>query len=51
MVFIKKPEPTESAIASATPIVAASTNEVDTEGRTFLFSRPSKKTKKWNQVA
>lgn len=36
MVLIKKPEPTESAKASATPIEAARAKEVDTEGRNFF---------------
>ena len=42
MVFIKKPEPMESAKASATPMPAASAKEVDTEGRSFLLSWSAK---------
>lgn len=49
MVFIKKPEPAESATASAMPIVAASIREVDTEGRTFLLRSPS--VRKWKHIA
>lgn len=45
MVFIKKPEPTESAKASATPMIAASAKEVDTEGRNFLSWRSPRQSK------
>ena len=36
MTSIKKPEPKESATASAIPMLAASAKEVDTEGRRTL---------------
>lgn len=38
IVFIKKPEPTESIIASTTPSPVASAKEVDTEGSSSLPS-------------
>lgn len=37
MIFIRKPEPTESATASAMPMPAASAKEVDTEGRSIFL--------------
>uniref|UniRef100_A0A2P2M5V9 MATE efflux family protein 2ic n=1 Tax=Rhizophora mucronata TaxID=61149 RepID=A0A2P2M5V9_RHIMU len=36
IIFIKKPEPTESATVSAMPTIAASAKEVDTDGRCLL---------------
>lgn len=39
MIFIKKPEPRERATVSAMPIIAASDNEVVTEGRYILLWR------------
>lgn len=36
MIFIKKPDPKESARASAMPMPAASAKEVEIEGRSFL---------------
>ena len=37
MIFIRMPEPRERATVSAIPRAAASTNEVDTEGISFLL--------------
>lgn len=43
MVLSKKPEPTKSAKASATPMAAASAKEVDAEGRnTLSWGEPRK---------
>lgn len=37
MIFIRMPEPSESAIVSAMPRAAASAKEVETEERSFLL--------------
>jgi len=43
MTSIKKSDPRDSAMASAIPTPAARTNEVETEGSTFLPLTPTNK--------